>query len=101
MRGVDNMRIQVQTEGHRLFSIQPDSKLTLIIYNILIDKLHCQITELVSKPSVSMGLIKAKLPLNKSLNDVVDTLQGYFGGYISQEGDNFLITDKEDEVHIG
>jgi hypothetical protein len=94
------MRIQVQSEEHRLFSIQPDSKLTILIYNILIENLHCQITELVSKPSDSMGLTKAKLPLNKSLKDVVDTLYRYFGGYISQQGDIFLITDKEDEVLI-
>jgi hypothetical protein len=101
MKGVDDMRIQVQTEEHRLFSIQPDSNLTIIIYNILIQKLHCQVTELVSKPSDSMGLIKAKLPLNKSLKDVVDTLHGHFGGYISQVGDTFMITNQEDEVLIG
>jgi hypothetical protein len=94
MRGVDTMKIRVQREEHRLFSIQPDSKLTIIIYNMLIQKLHCQITELVSNPSDSMGLIKAKLPLNKSLQDVVDTLHGHFGGYISQIGDTFLITDQ-------
>jgi hypothetical protein len=95
------MRIQIQLERERLFSIQPDSNLTINIYNILVEKLHCQITELVSKPSDNLGLIKAKLPLNKNLKDVVDSLHSYFGGYISRLGDTFIITDKEGELHIG
>jgi hypothetical protein len=91
------LRIVIQPEEARFFSIQPDSNLTIDIYHLLIEKLYCQITEIISKPTDRMGFIKAKLPINRSLNYVVDYLHGYFGGYISQLGDTFEITDFLDD----